>query len=193
MFGSRVAITCAICIITGLVFAGCRQGSEAFPTQTATPPPYTIDIPDPFGTQEPYAKRRDAVFPVNLLVPISDGSIWTTVRREGDPKTDAKLDFIVEGYVEAREDFAFDYDVDIVDAQDNIYPTSPGLTLGNLATGDKRKFEVRAQLPSGATITQLVFKREDRRIEGQVGYHVDLAIERLPTTRVMPPGYEDAR
>jgi len=171
------------------MLAGCDEGSQAFPTPTIQ----SLEIPNPYDTPaDQLTRRREGVFPVNLVLPKTDVSVWTTVRREGDPETDDELKFIVEGFVEAREGFFLDYQVTIGDDRGNTYDAEPGFSLGLLAPGDMRKFEVSAELPRDVTVRQIHFQSNDGDVSRNLIYHVDLTLARVPSSPLLPQRWEQA-
>lgn len=179
-----------------VVIAGCATGrSDTTATQapTPTPTPLGFGIPTPFGSDEPYEKRPESVFPVHFIVPDGDAGIWTTVRRVGDPSRDATLTLVVEGYVEAPNGFNFDYGVSITDDKGVVYRLSPRIGLGALAAGAKRKFEAKAQLPAGARISAMDWMPTDGHISGEILYHLDIAVAAIWEYQFLPSGYEEAQ
>jgi hypothetical protein len=188
---SRRAAVLAVTVL--FAFGGlisCGGGSEVFLTPTVPP----LGVPNPYDTpSDPYSKRREGLFPVQLLLPKTEVSVWTSVRREGDPEVDDELTFVVEGFVEAREGFFLDYDVILADDRENTYPTTPDFRLGLLAPGDSRKFEVAAQLPRDVRVTRIEFKSADGDVSRNLTYHIDLALARVPTLPLLPPGWDAAQ
>jgi hypothetical protein len=186
----RVAVLAATVAFALAGLNGCGGGNEVFPTPTIV----SLGLPSPYDTpSDPFSKRREGVFPVQLLLPKTDVSVWTSVRREGDPEVDDKLTFIVEGFVEAREGFFLDYDVILADDRENTYPTTPDFRLGLLAAGETRKFEVAGQLPRDVRVTRIEFKSADGDVSRNLTYHIDLALSRVPTLPLLPPGWDAAR
>jgi hypothetical protein len=172
--------------------AACGDGNEPFLTPTPAGIP-SVEIANPYDTPtDPLTKRREGVFPVNLVLPMTDVSVWTTVRSAGDRESD-ELSFIVEGFVEAREGFFLDYVVTIADEQGNVYVAQPAFALGLLAPGDLRKFELTAELPSGATVKEITFASSDGDVSRRLVYHVDLALARVPSSQLLPERWEQAQ
>jgi hypothetical protein len=145
-------------VVAALVVAvACDAGNEAFPTPVVEP---SFVIPTFDNSGEPFEKLRQGVFPVNLVLPQTDVSVWTSVRREGEPATDNELKFVVEGFVDAREEF-LDYIVTVSHDAGNTYPTEPAFSLGLLSPGDMRRFELNADLPRDVRVTSISFKSGD--------------------------------
>jgi hypothetical protein len=190
--GRIAALTLASLVASGIVLAGCGEGNVAFPTPPVATT--TFEIPDPFDKlADPADKRRDGVFPVKLELPRTDVAVWTSVRREGDPDVDEELTFVVEGFVHAGEGFFLDYDVILGDDQGNMYQTQPEFKLGLLAPDEKRKFAVAANLPRDARVTSIEFRSPDGDVSRRLIYHIDLALARVPSMPLLPPGWEEAR
>jgi hypothetical protein len=192
----------ALALLIGAAIAnGCTDRSgEEYPTPTVSVAGVGSDIPtpvvefvNPSATQPPYPERRGDSFPVNLRPQGSPVSVWTTVRSAGDPAFDSELQLIIEGYIETTSGYVFKYEVDVVDADGNIYEAEPRLDLGLLAANDPLKFGVSAQLPTTAKVTEIrLLPIEGDRSE-RVTYHLALPMANIPRTSLLPQGYEEAR
>jgi hypothetical protein len=185
----RIGLALALPLVLMLPLAACGGDSDPFPTVT---PEVTFPVEFAVTPFDPLEKRREGVFPVNLVLPLTDVSVWTTVRREGDPEQDDELTFVVEGYVEARESFFHDYRVTISDNAGNSYAAQPSFALGLLAPGDLRKFELSVDMPKDVRVTEIHFESADGESSRDLIYHIDLQLARIPTTPLLPERWQDA-
>jgi len=175
----------------------CDSGSEhrdSLDSATSTPPTTpSIRIDSPFGTQVPWENRREGVFPVQLLIPGDEVSIWTAVRRVGEPLVDDTLTFLVEGFVEAREGYVFNYSVVIGTADGSEQEAEPKVSIGFMDTGAKRRFETSVQLPKDARVTTIHWIPADGQVSKEFIYHIDLELATIPFVQDLPGRYDEAQ
>jgi hypothetical protein len=171
--------------------SACGDAEVVLPAIPTPPEGYTIT--DPYATREPFGKNRSNVFPVRLDVPPGQGvEVAVSIRRSGDPATQDKVTLVVEGFVDAERGHFFDYTLRIKDSEGGVYDATPAVSLGLLNAGTKRKYAVRADIPSDVRIEELIWVPADGDISRQVTYHIDLAMATIPEFPDHPNGYEEA-